>query len=106
MINTPKELIARSDDGSVVPFDMAPGKKVRELGGMTNYIKAVNFKGGKLGNVENLNINGMAGRQRDVRLLVIKKKKIRFSACALKQTQRIWRPWLLASGAPHSASNV
>ena len=61
MINTPKELIARSDDGSVVPFDMAPGKKVRELGGMTNYIKAVNFKGGKLGNVENLNVNGMAG---------------------------------------------
>jgi len=86
MINTPKQLIARSDDGSVVLFDMAPDKEVRELGGITSYIKAINFKGGKFGNVENLNINGMAGvtgvvrlsiagRQRDVRLLVIKKKK-------------------------------
>jgi predicted Zn-dependent protease len=86
MVNTPKELIARSGDGSVVLFDMAPDKKIHELGGTTNYIKAINFKGGKFQNVKNLNINGMtgvtgivrlslAGRQRDVRLLVIKKKK-------------------------------
>jgi predicted Zn-dependent protease len=86
MINTPKELIARSDDGSVVLFDMAPDKKIHELGGMTNYIRAINFKGRKFQNVKKLDINGMAGvtgtvrlsiarRQHDIRLVVIKKKK-------------------------------
>ncbi len=83
MINTPQRLIARSQDGSVIIFDNANAKKVRELGGIENYIRAINVKGSKFGTIENRNINGMAAvtgivrvnfaRQlRDLRMLVVK----------------------------------
>jgi predicted Zn-dependent protease len=86
MINTPKKLTARSSGGSVISFDMASEKKILEVGGITNYIKAISFKGQKFQNVKNLQINGMngvtgflrlsiAGIQRDVRLLFIEKKR-------------------------------
>ena len=86
MINTPKKLTARSDDGSVISFEMAQEEKIHEIGSITDYIKGINFKGRKFQNVKRLEINGMsgvtgllrltmAGTQRDVRLLVIKKKR-------------------------------
>jgi predicted Zn-dependent protease len=86
MINTPNKLTARSRDGSVISFDMAPREKMQEVGIMTDYIKAINFKGHKFQNLKKLKINGMngvtgflrlsnAGIQRDVRLLVIKKER-------------------------------
>jgi predicted Zn-dependent protease len=86
MINSPRKLTAKSGNGSVILFDMAPVDKIHEIGGITDYIKAINFKGRKFQNVKNLKINGMAGVtgfirltragiQRDVRILVIKKKK-------------------------------
>jgi len=86
MVNTPKKLTARSGDGSVISFDMAPEKKIHELGSITDYIKTIIFKGRKFQNIKPIEINGMngvtgfvrltiAGTQRDVHLLVIKKKK-------------------------------
>jgi len=86
MINTPNKLTARSSDGSVISFDMAPGEKIQEVGGITDYIKAINFKGYKFQDVKDLKINGMngatgflrlnnAGIRRDIRLLVIKKER-------------------------------
>jgi len=81
LINTPQRVIAKGEDGSVIVFDNANAKKVREVGGITNYMKAVNFKGAKFRDVENLNINGMAAvtgtvklsisqQKRDIRLLI------------------------------------
>ncbi len=86
MINTPERLIAKGEDGSVIVFDNENAKKVRELGGISKYIRAVNFKGAKFRNIENLDINGMSavtgtvnlslsGRTRDIRLLVVKEAK-------------------------------
>ena len=89
MFNTPQKLIARSNDGSVIFFDMGPGNKIHKLGGITDYIRAINFKGRKFQDVKNLTINGMkgvtgiarlviGGKQRVARLLVIKKKQNQF----------------------------
>ncbi len=86
MINTPQRVIARAEDGSVIVFDNADAKKVREVGGISKYLHAINFKGGKFQNIENLDINGMpavtgsvslslSGQRRDIRLLVIKEDK-------------------------------
>ena len=86
MINTPKKLTARSGDGSVISFDMAPEEKIHELGSITDYIRTISFKGRKFQNVKPIEINGMngvtgfirlttAGAKRDIHLLVIKKKK-------------------------------
>lgn len=82
MVNTPQRVIAKDADGSVIVFDNSDAKKVKEVGGIEKYIRAINFKGSKFTNIENLNVNGMpavtgvvrlsmARTVRDVRLLVI-----------------------------------
>lgn len=89
MTNSPNKVTARSADGSIIIFDMAPLKKVHELGGMTNYLKALDINRRKFQKITKLNINGMSavtgfakfrkkGIQRDARLLVIEKKKNQF----------------------------
>ena len=86
MINTPKRLIAKSKENSVIFFDMALEKKVQELGGIEKYLKAINFKGGRFRDIKQIDINGLsavtgianlniAGKKRDVKLFVIKKNK-------------------------------
>ena len=82
MINTPSSVVARDADGAAVIFDMAPDKKVRELGGIRAYLAAINVKGGKFETIESLDINAMPAVTgvahldgQDVRLLVIKKSK-------------------------------
>jgi predicted Zn-dependent protease len=92
MINTPSQLIARGEEGSTILFDMAPDKKVRELGGIRKYLTTVKVNGASFRNVESLSVNGMsavtgavqlgnAQQKLDVRLLVVeenRKKYFRF----------------------------
>jgi len=85
MINLPTNVIAKDGDGATIVFDMAPAKKVRQLGGIVKYLSAINIKGVKFKNAERLEINGMeavTGTARlgkeDLRLLVIKESKDQF----------------------------
>jgi len=82
MINTPSSVVARDEDGAAVIFDMAPDKKVRELGGIRAYLAAINVKGGKFETIEKLDVNAMPAVTgvahldgQDVRLLIIQKSK-------------------------------
>ncbi|NQU56512.1 MAG: M48 family metalloprotease [Rhodospirillales bacterium] len=82
MINSPTSVIAKDTDGAAVIFDMAPAKKVRQLGGISKYLAAINIKGVKFKKIESLEINAMDAvtgiarvGEEDVRLLVIKESK-------------------------------
>lgn len=86
MFNTPERLTAKSNDGSIIFFDVGPKNKIYKLGSIANYVRAIRFKGYKFQNLKNVEINGMNGvtaiarvirngKQRNVHLLVIKKSK-------------------------------
>ena len=80
MTNSPSSVIAKDGNGAAVIFDMAPAKKVRELGGISKYLSTININGFRFKDIEGLDINGMnavTGTAKvgevDVRLLVISK---------------------------------
>ncbi len=61
IINTPSRVLARHENGSAIIFDMAPGKQARQANRLDDYL--TNIWGAKLnlGDVEEINVNGLEG---------------------------------------------